>query len=105
MVVVLPAPLGPSRLKISPSGMAKRDAVDGQHALGRVELLAQLLDLDDAHRPTLLVGVSAEPRYTPGNRPWSRFLSLELSLGESRASGRGAGEGRTRHPRPPLGGR
>ena len=27
------------------------DAVDGQHALGRVVLLAQLLDLDDAHRP------------------------------------------------------
>jgi len=31
------------------------DAVDGQHALGRVVLLAQLLDLDDVHRPTLPV--------------------------------------------------
>ena len=57
MVVLLPAPLGPSRLKISPSLDVEAHAVDGQHALGRVVLLAQLLDLDDAHRPTLPYGM------------------------------------------------
>ena len=36
------------------------DAVDGQHALGRVVLLAQLLDLDDAHEPILPVRHAAD---------------------------------------------
>ena len=64
MVVLLPAPLGPRRLKISPSRDVEAHAVDGQHALGRVVLLAQLLDLDDAHRPTLLVRASDGSLYT-----------------------------------------
>ena len=66
MVVLLPAPLGPRRLKISPCGDVEAHAVDGEHALGRVVLLAQLLDLDDAHRPILLVGPPPSPLYTSG---------------------------------------
>ena len=49
MVVVLPAPLGPSRLKISPFPDGERDVVDGHRALGRVELLAEPLDRDRFH--------------------------------------------------------
>ena len=67
MVVLLPAPLGPRRLKISPSRDVEAHAVDGQHALGRVVLLAQLLDLDDAHRsdPPRSLGLRAS-LYTEG---------------------------------------
>src|SRR5665647_3314657 len=36
-------------------GDVEAHAVEGEHALGRVVLLAQLLDLDDVHRPTLPV--------------------------------------------------
>ena len=43
MVVVLPAPLGPSRPTISPFGHVEVDAVDGHE---RAEALAQLVDAD-----------------------------------------------------------
>ena len=55
IVVLLPAPLGPSRLKISPRSMCEAHVVDGEHALGRVVLLAKLPHLDDAHAPALPV--------------------------------------------------
>ena len=51
MVVVLPAPLGPRKAKISPCCDVERDVVDGGEV---AELLDQVLDLDH-ERPRLTI--------------------------------------------------
>src|SRR5665647_1431278 len=47
--------VGPEQAEDLAPGDVEADAIDGEHSLGRVVPLAQLLDLDDAHRPTLPV--------------------------------------------------
>jgi hypothetical protein len=51
----LAGPVGTEKAEDLAPGDVEADAIDGEHALGGIVLLAQLLDLDDAHRPTLLV--------------------------------------------------
>ena len=81
MVVLLPAPLGPSRLKISPSVDGEADAVDGQHALGRVVLLAQLLAPRRCSPAAPPVVLDAVPRYTrrPGGGHY-RVSAIRLAV-------------------------
>ena len=58
MVVVLPAPLGPSRPKSMPSGDLEGDAVDGTGGLVALAVdLDEVGDLDDGGRTGIRIGV------------------------------------------------
>ena len=59
-------------------GDVEAHAVDGQHALGRIVPFAQVLDIDDAHRPTLPVRRAADDSlYTEGRAAVTRaYLRL-----------------------------